>query len=313
MVGKKKATEVLMYVESMGVDAAKEHFGVTHDTISRYVRKAKQLIVSESKVSTNTPKVLIFDLETTPLKGFFWGLWKQNIDAIKMLEQESHIICYSAKWLGQADMMHDSCTTDEMVVKDDSRVCNSLWSLLDEADVCIAHNLIKFDRKKANTRFLKNGMMPPSPYKLIDTLVKVKQEFAFPSNRLDFINKSLGLERKRDTGGFELWEDCMKGNQEALDKMQFYCDGDIIALEEAYFVLAPWFRGNINFGVFNNVEKEMCSHCGSEDIYLTDSHYTTNVSRFPIFRCKKCGGMSRARYSELTLKKRKNLLTSIGG
>jgi DNA polymerase III epsilon subunit-like protein len=311
MVSKRKAEEVLLRVESMGLDDAIEHYGIKKDSILRYVRTAKLAIKSDEPIC-DVPKILFFDIETTPMISYHWALWKQNIDFVKQTIQDSKIICYSAKWYGHTDVIHDCCTKQEMLSGDDSRVAKSLWELLDSAEVCVAHNLIKFDRRKANTRFIVNGLTPPTPYKLIDTLQKVKQEFAFPSNRLDAINKILGLERKRDTGGFELWEKCMGGDQEALDHMQFYCDGDIVALEETYNVLAPWFRSNVNFGVFNNIEVEMCSHCGSQNLRLSHAKYFTGVSRFPMYTCNLCGGHSRARFSELTLNKRKNLLTALG-
>lgn len=313
MVSDKKAEEVLMFVESMGMDSAIENFGISKDSVLRYIRKAKKVFRDKFDDDVSeVPKVLFFDIETSMMEGRFWSLWKQNIDAVKQVTKRSQIICYSAKWLGQDEIMHDCCTVEEMLSVDDSRVSTSLWKLLDECEVAVAHNLIKFDRRKANTFFLLNGLNPPSPYKLIDTLQSVKKEFAFPSNRMDAINDMLGLTRKRDTGGIDLWNGCMDGDQESLDKMQYYCDGDIISLEDTYFAIAPWFRGNVNFAVFNNTEKDMCSHCGSHNVELTDKKYCTTVSRFPVFRCNKCGGYSRSRYSELTLKKRKNLLTSIG-
>ena len=310
MISKKRASKIFAYVDKHGIDAAKEKFGVSHDSVSRYVRLAKKYI-SENRGSSNLPKVLIFDTETAPMKGSFWSFWKQNIDAIKQLDSFWFMFCYSAKWLGHNEILNDCLTPSEVSAQDDSRIMRSLWTLIDEADIVIAHNLIRFDRKRMNTRFLLNGLTPPSPYRYIDTLVHLKKEFAFVSNRMDFVNKMMGLSRKMETGGMELWNDCYAGKQEALDKMQEYCDNDIIALEDMYYAISPWMRGNINFGVYSNTEQEICSHCGSANVVLTDKKYVTNASRFPVYKCSDCHGYSRGRYSELTLKKRKSLLTSI--
>lgn len=310
MVSKERASEVLDYVEMHGKDAAREYFGLSKDSVRRYVHRAKSFHKSETG-QKNLPKILFFDTETCPMNGWFFNLFKPHIDGAVQVEKNTQLICFTAKWMGKDEIINSCVTPDEILKGDDSRVSRNLWNLLDEADVAIAHNLVRFDRKIANYRFLVNGLKPTSPYKLIDTLQKVKEEFKFSSNRLDFINKVLGLERKRETGGMQLWIDCAHGDQEALDKMQYYCDGDILALEDVYYALAPWFRSNINFGVFTDGEKEMCSHCGSENVRLTDKKYVTGVSRFPTYKCDDCGGYSRARNSELTLQKRKNLLTSI--
>lgn len=313
MFSDKLARDVFDYVEKNGLESAKEHFNIKESSIERYVRRAKAVAREAiDKRNESMPKVLFFDLETAPLRGLFWGLWKQNVDAIKQLKNNWFLFCYSAKWLGHTEILNDRLTSEEAKSQDDKRITKSLWELMNEADVVVAHNLIKFDRKRANTRFLINGMTPPSPYRLIDTLVQVKKEFALPSNRMDYINKVLGLSRKIDTGGMELWNKCYDGEEEALTQMQEYCDGDVIALEDTYFALAPWFRGNINFGIYSNEEVEICSHCGSKNVNLTDASYTTNVSVFPVYKCSDCGGYSRSRYSKLTLKKRKSLLTSLG-
>ena len=313
MFSDKRAQQVLDFIEKNGIESAKEHFGLKESTIKRYVREIKRK-TSDNYASRpeSMPRVLFFDLETAPLKGYFWSLWKQNIDPIKQLQNDWFLLCYSAKWLGHTEILNGSLDSEEAIAQDDKRIVQNLWNLLDQADIVIAHNLLKFDRKRANTRFLLNGLTPPSPYRLIDTLMQVKKEFAFPSNRMDYINKALGLTRKRDTGGMELWNRCYEGDAEALKDMQAYCDVDILALEDTYFALAPWFRGNVNFGIYSNEEVEICSHCGSKNVELTDNNYTTNVSVFPTYKCLDCGGHSRSRYSKLTLKKRKSLLTSLG-
>ena len=44
MVGKKKAKEVLEYLDEHGLDAAIEHYNVKKDSVLRYVRKAKKIV-----------------------------------------------------------------------------------------------------------------------------------------------------------------------------------------------------------------------------------------------------------------------------
>ncbi len=43
-------------------------------------------------------KILILDLETSPHKGFHFGLFQQNI-SISQLIESSTVLCWAAKWL----------------------------------------------------------------------------------------------------------------------------------------------------------------------------------------------------------------------
>ena len=108
-----------------------------------------------------------------------------------------------------------------------------------------------------------------------------------------------------------MWVKCMEGNQESLNEMNEYCIQDVIALEDTYLALLPFMSGHPNVNVFDDYAEERCSSCGSVDIHITDSKYTTNVSRFPIYRCSSCGSLTRGRDTELSKEKRKSLLTSI--
>lgn len=309
MIGRKRAKEVYDSVSQIGVDETANKMGLSTETIMRYLRRYRSL--NKKDKNTISPKVLFFDIETAPMMGYIWGLWQQNVDAISQLESDWFIFCWSAKWMGQDVIFGDRLTSEEALNQDDCRVVKSLWNLFDEADIIVAHNCLKFDRKRANTRFLVNGMTPPSPYRVIDTLKEVKKEFAFSSNRMDFINSVLGLERKRATGGMELWTKCYAGDEESLKNMSKYCDQDIVVLEDLYYQISPWIRSNINFGAYSTLEAEVCSHCGSDDIHLSNGKYFTNVSKFPVYKCNRCGGYSRGRYSEFSLEKRKQLLTSL--
>ena len=46
---------------------------------------------------------------------------------------------------------------------DDTPLIKDLWKLFDEADILIAHNGDRFDRRKANSRFLGGRPLPTLP------------------------------------------------------------------------------------------------------------------------------------------------------
>ena len=107
----------------------------------------------------------------------------------------------------------------EIQIRNDKRIVVGLWKMLDEADIIIGHNAKNFDVKKSNTRFIANGLTPPSPYQIIDTLEVSKKHFAFTSNRLDFLGEFLEGKGKIKTD-FKLWRDCDNGHADAIDTMQ---------------------------------------------------------------------------------------------
>ena len=44
------------------------------------------------------PKILLFDVETAPMRAYVWGRWKQNISLNETIS-EWYMLCWSAKWL----------------------------------------------------------------------------------------------------------------------------------------------------------------------------------------------------------------------
>lgn len=262
-----------------------------------------------NEYSTNSvPKILILDIENAPLRAYVWSRWRQNVYDEQMIS-EWFIICWSAKWLFEDTIYSECVTPEEIRREDDSRVLGPLWNLLDTADIVITHNGESFDIPKINARFIVNGFNPPRPYKQIDTLLVAKKQFSFSSNKLDSLAKQFGLDTKLDTS-FELWSDCMEGKQEALDYMQKYNKQDILVLENVYLKLRPFIPRHPNIGIYLESSSKVCSTCGSEDIEFCGFQYT-NVGKYAIYRCKKCGSYSRVRTNCYDKDKRKELLTSI--
>ena len=252
-------------------------------------------------------KVLLLDIETSPNLAHVWGLWKQNVGLNQLLEN-SHMLSWAAKWVDESLMYYE-----DMSNQSERQMLIPLITMLNEADVVVAHNGDKFDVKKINTRCLKYGITPPAPYKSVDTLKVAKRYFAFESNRLDYIAKYLGVGRKSTHAkfpGFELWLGVMDNNPEAWAEMKKYNIMDVEVLEKVYLELLPWITTHPNFGVYSEEEAHQCPKCGSEDLQRR-GFYTTNVSKFQRFRCNSCGGWSRTRYNETPKDKMKTLLTNI--
>lgn len=238
-------------------------------------------------------KILIFDIETAPLKGYFWRLWKENIGYNQLID-EWYMLTWAAKWLGEEEVIYDSVHLHGDHT-DDTPILASLHALLDEADVVVAHNGNRFDIPKVNARFIQKGILPPSPYKRIDTFQTAKRQFAFTSNRLDAIAQYLGIGTKVQTGGFGLWERCLNGELDAFEDMVDYNIQDVRLLEEVYLKMRPWMPNHPNFGNFTD-EEHVCPKCGSHDLQRRGYSHT-QVGKYQRYQCNSCGGWSKGRFT----------------
>ena len=151
------------------------------------------------------------DIETLPIIAYTWGAYDQNLN-IDSIIKDWVILGWSAKWLDDEKVISEILTSKEAVERNDERIIKDLWKLLDDADVVVAHNGKSFDIPRCNTRFMYHHMGPPSSYKVIDTLVASRSAFGMTFNKLDYIAKYLGAQRKRETD-FQLWVDCDHGKK----------------------------------------------------------------------------------------------------
>ena len=254
-------------------------------------------------------KILIFDIETAPIRAFVWGLWKQNVGTNQIIS-DWFCLSWSAKWLFEDHVMSDVLKPKEVVKENDKRIIKSIWALLNEADIVIAHNGDKFDLRKLRTRFIFHGLKPPSPFLTIDTLKHARTQFNISSNRLDYLGEFLNLGRKSETGGFELWDQCMSGSVDALNKMNLYCNQDVLLLESVYLEMRPWIKPHPNVGLFVEDDVDACPSCGSSNLKVNGSYYTT-VNRYDALQCDDCGAWSRSRVTSTPLKDNKGVKSSI--
>ena len=255
--------------------------------------------------SPNGAKILLFDIETTPMEVFVWGLFGNKYIQHGNVIKDWNVLSWSAKWLFDSEIISDVQTAKEAINRDDKRVLKGIWDLLNQADIVIAHNGDRFDIKKLNTRFYLNGYEPTSPYRSIDTLKSIKKSFAFSSNRLDYLGKLITNKGKISTN-FKLWTDCLEGNNEALSNMLAYNEEDVRLLEEVYLEIRPWVKPHPNLGV--HCDGSVCPSCSSGDIINNGKYYTTNTNKYQSYRCNNCGALSRSIDSELSLRSRSELM-----
>ena len=264
-----------------------------------------------SKKKTNGPKILIFDIETIYMKVWTWGLYDQNHPHSSVTDDWA-VISWAAKWLGDSpkNVMYED-NRKAKNIRDDKKLLEKIWDLLNESDIVITKNGIKFDVKKLNARFAINkvrGGKPPSPYKHIDTERIARGKFAFTSNSLDYLTEKLCKKYKKlkhkKYPGISMWHACAEGDMKAWNEMKRYNIHDVLSTEELYGILYPW-DNSINFNLWRDGDEILCN-CGSDDLQKRGFSRTSG-GRYQRYQCQDCGTWTRSKENLLTKEKRKSL------
>ena len=238
----------------------------------------------------SSPRILYFDIESAPNLAYVWGQYDQNVIAH---EHEWTMLCFSYQWEGDRSVKVVSNYHDFGTTTDDSGTVAALWKLFDEADIVIAHNGDKFDIRKANARFVQQGLGAPSPFRSIDTLKVARRHFAFNSNKLDDLGQHLGLGEKVKHPGWRMWEGCLAGDKKWWDLMRRYAKQDIVLLRDVYRVLRPFMSNHPNLA--NYSEEAFCPSCGAgEEHAKRGGTYHTQTGKYQCLRCDNCGTSFRA-------------------
>lgn len=226
-------------------------------------------------------KILFLDLETSPNLAHVWGLWNQNV-AITQIERSTEVMCFGARWNGEKKVIFKSVHHDGK-----KEMLDSLWELVNEADVLVGWNSQSFDSKHIKRELLENGYTPPSPYKELDLMRVVRSQFKFPSNKLDYVSQKLGVGAKVKHSGFELWLGCMAGDAKAWAEMKKYQIQDVNLLIDLYEKLLPWIKNHPNRALHDDIP-DGCPNCASQLMERRGYSYTS-TSKYQRYQCKNCG------------------------
>lgn len=266
------------------------------------------------------PRVLVLDIETTPMEVYAWGTFEQNI-ALNQIKEDWSLLSWAAKWYedengnvyGPTNKLMYADTRKAKNPRNDKKILKAVWDLLDSADIVLGQNSKRFDVKKLNARFVLNGMKPPSSFKQIDTLSIAKKNFALTSNKLEFTSEKLNTKyRKLAHGkfpGFKLWTECLNRNQAAFKELEVYNKHDVLATEEYFQKIQAWDNTTINFNVYHSDTHTVCK-CGSDQLNRNGYAYTTS-GKYVRYKCKACGSESRDKKNLLDKDKRSMLKVNV--
>ena len=227
-------------------------------------------------------KVVTYDIEVSPMKAWVYGS-KWDPKLVKIIEQQK-LLSIGYKYL-------DKKKTHVIANKPQKEMLQEFWSVLDECDTAIGHNVDKFDRRMMNAFFLREGMKPPSPYHTIDTLKIARKYFYLPSNSLRDLAVELGLDPKLDCG-FEVAEGCLNGDSKAWKKMITYNRRDVTLTEEVYIILRAWDTNIASIAE----DRGQCKACGSEHLHInkTVRNKQGTVQRIE-YKCSDCGAYNASK------------------
>lgn len=235
--------------------------------------------------------LLYIDIETTPLVVETWGAYESN--AMHILEH-SKILGFAYAWNdGPVKTVYPLPTGYESFDEDEEKqILHELWYLFDEADFVVAHNGDRFDIKKINTRLIKAGFPPPSPFLSIDTLKLARSNFSFTKNNLGELGLFFGLGGKLDHTGYALWRGCLEGDLASWKLMRRYNKRDVELLRDVYKVLRPWAKSHPSV---LDMGETGCPRCKSQLHQKRGVRRTAAGTFYQRFQCTGCGAYFHGR------------------
>lgn len=252
---------------------------------------------------TTPARVLTFDIERRPGVFFSWGPRADYLGRDKQLIRSS-TISWAAKWYGQREIMYadidavDSTFMQPEQVPGYREMLTGLRDLLDQADVVVGYNSVRFDEAKVRGELARLGIPAPSPFRSVDLMRTTKRmgwDYASLAETLD----AFGLGGKLAHQGFSLWVDFLRGDPKARKLMRAYNVQDVAQTERAYDAMRPYIKDhpNLNLWAGNDADGrplEVCCNCGHDRLRVVPERDSlTALTAYALVECRKCGAHMR--------------------
>jgi len=218
-------------------------------------------------MSNKKPKILFYDIETTPIQAWVWRTGKTVIRSNQLVKNKNtyDIICIGYAWLHskESGVLHWNYKT-----QNSKKMIEEFTKMCDEADLIIGKNNKRFDDKHLNTLRLVHGLpgRPDLLSKVDDLETQIRKHFYLPSYTLDYVSGMFGLGGKHSVG-FQDWIDIMEKNangEKALAKMLRYCRKDVEDTKRLWKMLESHIQPKFNYSVESGLT--CCKVCGSKNI-----------------------------------------------
>lgn len=272
---------------------------MTPNIISQSIAGIKSFVGLEKKIEQKRPKILYFDIETTPdIVATFNIKGKQSLSHKQILKR-SVILCISWAWnTDKVQSSHFDLSLYDWYKKDDNsdfELLKKFVTMAQEADLVIGHNAKFFDVAKLRSRLVKYrkelNYLDFKPTLIDDTYLSIK-DIGFETHKLDDVSDYIGIGGKMPHGdGYEWWIEVMRGDKKILKEMVKYCCVDVEKTRTLYAETKPFTDSSLNMAVFYN-RPEACPNplCGqSTRPLIIRGYYTTKAGRYPKLQCPVCG------------------------
>lgn len=235
------------------------------------------------------PKVMVFDLEISPLLAYTFGAYEANAQKI---ERVSQIISYAysinngpIKVKALPDFKGYKPGVSNL---DDKALVNELYEVMSGVDMVVGHNIKKFDMKHANGRFIYHDLQPLKKLMVEDTLFMAKKYFKFAKNNLDYLCEQLGIGTKTDKKYGDLIWGCIDGDMKMWNTMKKYNKQDVAINQKLYEKLSPWHGNHSNLNLIKR-GGQLCKIClannrPGDDIRMGGTSWGKTFGR-QIYRC----------------------------
>lgn len=236
------------------------------------------------------PRVLYWDLETSYVKANLWRTGKQYVSHDQIAKgQVTKIICIGYKW---EDEKRARVIEWDNKKQDSKQAIKKFIKILETADLAIAHNGNRFDKKVLNAQAILNALPPINWPSTDDSLLMARRHFSFPSYRLDYLAKTF-LGTGKDPMSFVDWETILEGptqkvRDKALRKMVKYCAKDVVVLQGVVEAMRSYVDSTVNRSIIINGNRDGCPSCGSTSVQY-NGFRTTKAGRYRRMLCASCG------------------------
>ncbi len=215
--------------------------------------------------------------------GLYWSCGNEVTVRPEAILEERRIICVAWKWAHEKKVHH----LDWGRNRDDRKLCAGFSKVIESADEAIGHNGDRFDVRWLRTRSLYHRVPFPPRVVSIDTLKSCRSLFYFNSNRLDYVAEYLGLGKKMDVGGFDVWKQLTVNNPpKLLAKMVRYCKHDVRLLEAIFNELNPYLPAKTK--AWSRLVSA-CPECGGTETIVSKERVSAAGERRTQLVCSDCG------------------------
>lgn len=236
-----------------------------------------------SERAKNSGKVLTLDIETSPTVVYTFDMAPKWISPEKIIEP-SYVLCFAAKWYHEEDVMFFSSHHDGR-----ETMVEKAWELLDEADILVTFNGVRFDNKHLKREFVLANLPMPRPWKDVDLYREAKKQWAFESKSLAHLSQRFDIGEKEQHEGFGLWRDCLAGDDEAWARMQAYNIQDVRLTESVYDRMRGWIPTHPHVGPIDADDTGLiCNQCGGMNLSYNGLK-RAQVIDYVLYRCDDCG------------------------